>query len=220
MKPTAISILSGGLDSTTATKLALQDYQVVLAITFDYGQRAAQKEMAAAKHFCNKEGIKHQMIEIPWLASWTKTSLVNQQREIPEVEVKELDLNHDADLERAKNVWVPNRNGVFISIAAAAAESVEAEAVITGFNEEEAASFPDNSQSYLEAITNSLSFSTLNQVKVISPTIRLNKTEVFRTAVHLGIDPDKLWWCYQGGDKPCRKCESCTRNLRAAQAVL
>ena len=214
-RETAISILSGGMDSTVATALALREMDVILALTFDYGQRAAKNEVAAAENFCAQHKIQHQVIEIPWLKNWTKTSLVNKNQQVPAISALELDQNFSADLERAKKVWVPNRNGVFLSIAAAAAESLGAEYLIAGFNEEEAATFPDNSQSYLEAMNHSLSFSTLNQVKLISPTIRLNKKEIAKTAKHLGIELSQLWSCYEGGEQPCGICESCVRQARA-----
>ena len=213
----AISILSGGMDSTVATALALRDMSVVLALTFDYGQRAAAREITAARNFCAQHGIPHQVMTLPWLKNWTQTSLVNRQQEIPHTSASELDQNFSNDLERAKKVWVPNRNGVFLSIAAAAAESLGAEYLITGFNEEEAATFPDNSQNYLEAMNHAFSFSTLNQVKLISPTIRLNKAEIARTAKQLNIDLSQLWSCYEGGAKPCGLCESCVRQARALQ---
>lgn len=216
MKPEkAISILSGGMDSTVATALALRDMNIILALTFDYGQRAAAREITAARIFCTQHGIPHQVITLPWLKNWTNTSLVDQNQQVPSTSVSELDHNFSADLERAKKVWVPNRNGVFLSIAAAAAESLGAAYLITGFNEEEAATFPDNSQNYLEAMNHSFSFSTLNQVKLISPTIRLNKAEIAKTAKQLEIDLSQLWSCYEGGEKPCGACESCVRQQRA-----
>ena len=62
-------------------------------------------------------------------------------------------------------MWVPNRNGVFIAIAAAFAESLGADLVVTGFNAEEAATFPDNSAAFAAAATESLRFSTANGVR-------------------------------------------------------
>jgi 7-cyano-7-deazaguanine synthase len=119
-------------------------------------------------------------------------------------------------------VWVPNRNGVFINLAAAFAESLEASLIITGFNAEEAATFPDNSPQYVEAINEALSFSTQNQVQVFSPTQNLNKTEIVNLGLQLALPWELVWSCYKEGDsagRMCGECESCRRFMRATQAA-
>src|SRR5439155_35646 len=81
--------------------------------------------------------------ETSWLAALTPTALVNRRAKLP---------RHEMSERSAKAVWVPNRNGCFIEIAAAHAESMDAERLITGFNREEAATFPDNSKAYVGAV--------------------------------------------------------------------
>ncbi|PIR25718.1 MAG: 7-cyano-7-deazaguanine synthase QueC [Deltaproteobacteria bacterium CG_4_10_14_0_2_um_filter_43_8] len=220
MKKKAISILSGGLDSCTATKLALDDYECIKAITFDYGQRAAKKEIEAARFFCETENLPHQVISLPWFQDIIHTSLVDKTQHIPETSSSEIDLSLKADQERACKVWVPNRNGLFLSIAACFAESLLADALIVGFNAEEAVTFPDNSEKYLNSFTDSLSYSTLNKVKIISPTLHMKKAEVAQAAKSHKINISKLWWCYHGAENPCGKCESCVRNERALAICL
>lgn len=220
MKKKAISILSGGLDSSTATKLVLDDYECVKAITFDYGQRAVKKEIEAARFFCEAEKISHQVISLPWFQEIIHSSLVDQTQNVPETSTSEIDRSLQADQERANKVWVPNRNGLFLSIAACFAESLSADVLVVGFNAEEAVTFPDNSESYLNSFTHALSYSTLNKVKVISPTLHMRKAEVAQTAKSRGINISKLWWCYHGAEKACGKCESCVRNGRALAICL
>ncbi len=113
------------------------------------------------------------------------------------------------------NPWVPNRNGLFINIGATYAENMGATLLICGFNREEALTFPDNSPDFVVAINQALSYSTMNQVKVKSYVNHLNKVEIIKEGVRLGLDFRNIWSCYQGDDKPCGKCISCLRNKQA-----
>ena len=117
----------------------------------------------------------------------------------------------------AATVWVPNRNGIFINIAAAWAETLNCQLVVTGFNAEEAVTFPDNSAAYVLAVNEALSYSTANGVRVVSYTQRLNKIEIVQLGQRLGVPWQHVWSCYHGGEKMCGKCESCCRYFRALE---
>lgn len=210
----AIIILSGGLDSSVALHMSKERYDFVLALTFDYGQRAARKEEEAAQKFCKLLNIPHRCIEISWLKEITRTALVNSSEKLPELQKNELD-NMSITLKSASAVWVPNRNGVFINIAASFAESLSAQAIISGFNAEEADTFPDNSEIFVKQINESLFYSTQNHCFVEAPTISMNKIEIVKEALKMKFPFEYLWSCYEGGEKMCGKCESCLRSKRA-----
>lgn len=210
----AIIILSGGLDSSVALYLAREKYEVVLALTFDYGQRAAHKEKEAAQRFAEHFKIQHQLISLNWLENITQTALVNQNQKLPQLKNEQLD-QKEVGLESAKLVWVPNRNGVFINIAAAFAESLNAKVIITGFNAEEADTFPDNSEMFVKQMNESLFYSTQNHCVVEAPTISMNKKEIVKEAIKLKLPFEDLWSCYEGGGRMCGECESCLRSKRA-----
>ncbi|HLY08616.1 MAG TPA: 7-cyano-7-deazaguanine synthase QueC [Planctomycetota bacterium] len=201
-----MAILSGGLDSTVSLAAAVRKMDVVLAITFDYGQRAAKRERAASAKIARHYRVPHRVLAIPWLAGLTSTALVNRRAALPVHEMSE---------RSAKAVWVPNRNGVFIEIAAAHAESLGAERLITGFNKEEAVTFPDNSPAYVSAVNYALSYSTANGVRVVSFTGSLEKKGIVALGRRLGAPLQVIWPCYQGGKRWCGECESCLRSLRA-----
>ena len=204
-----VAILSGGLDSTVSLAAATRKMEVVLALTFDYGQRAAKRERAASARIAKHYGIPHRVIAIAWLAEITGSALVNRKARIPRNEMSE---------RSAKAVWVPNRNGIFIEIAAAHAESLGANRLITGFNKEEAATFPDNSAAYVGAINRALSYSTANGVKVVSYTGALDKKKIVALGRRLDAPLQHIWPCYEGGRTWCGECESCLRSLRAIHA--
>jgi 7-cyano-7-deazaguanine synthase len=74
-----VAILSGGLDSTVSIAAAARKMDVVLALTFDYGQRAAKRERAASAAIARHYRIPHKVIAVPWLAGLTGTALVNRR---------------------------------------------------------------------------------------------------------------------------------------------
>ena len=123
------------------------------------------------------------------------------------------------DMERStetmKAVWVPNRNGILLNIAAGFAEGLDASFVIPGFNVEEAATFPDNSQDYMNALDEAFSFSTRNRVKVKCFSTAMNKTQIVTEAAKLEVPLKDLWPCYFAEEKWCGECESCQRFSRA-----
>ncbi len=202
----AVAILSGGLDSTVSLAAAVRRLDVVLALTFDYGQRAAGPERRASARIARHYRIPHRVIPLPWLAAITSSALVNRRARLP---------LHELSERSAKAVWVPNRNGAFIEIAAAHAEALGAKRLITGFNREEAATFPDNSPAYVRAVNRALAYSTANGVSVVNFTGALDKKGIVRLGRRLGAPLEQIWPCYEGGRAWCRRCESCLRSLRA-----
>ncbi len=209
-----IVLLSGGLDSTVNCYRANSEGQIQLVLTFDYGQRAAKREIESAKKTCKKLDLKHQVIELPWLKEITQTALVNRDSDVP----VSFDIN-DGELifETARSVWVPNRNGVFINIAGCFADSLKADKIVVGFNAEEAVTFPDNSEEYLAAVTKSLFYSTEIRVKTICYTTDLFKNEIVALGKDLEVSFDDIWPCYFGENEPCGKCESCMRYRAAME---
>lgn len=212
----SVVLLSSGLDSTVNFYEAVSKNKsdVVLCLTFDYGQRAAKKEIENAKKLCDSFGVPHKVIRLDWFSDFTKTSLVSDQMNVPR-KVKIDDLS--SSLESAKAVWVPNRNGIFLNIAAGFAEGLKAECIVVGFNIEEGATFPDNTQEYMDAVAESFEYSTQNKIKVKCFTTHLNKTEIYKRGKELNVNFDYVWPCYFGEEKICGECESCARYLRASQ---
>lgn len=210
----SIVLLSGGLDSAVSLSHALREGEVKLCLTFDYGQRARFKEINAAAEIAGFYKLKHRVIPLPFLKEITATSLVNLEADIPEPEDEHFN-QPEKMAGTARSVWVPNRNGVFINIAASFAESLDCGAIVTGFNAEEAQTFPDNSREFILAANQALSFSTLNKVRVLSYTQMLDKVEIVRLGKRLGTPLEYVWPCYYGGEEICGRCESCKRYLRA-----
>ena len=219
----SVALLSGGLDSAVALAMVAAEETagggtgVSLALTFDYGQRAAQREIAAARSMCAALDIPHEVVALPWLRHLAPRAVVDPTSRLPTL--TEADLQ-GADLEgTAASVWVPNRNGVFVNIAAAYAEQLGASEVVCGFNAEEAATFPDNSGQFVDAATRSLHFSTRSHVRLRSPTGTLNKQQIVELGRSIDAPIHLIWSCYDGGTEQCYRCESCVRLRRALTAA-
>ncbi|NOZ23820.1 MAG: 7-cyano-7-deazaguanine synthase QueC [Planctomycetes bacterium] len=208
----AIALLSGGLDSTVNFKRAVDEGHVALALTFNYGQRSAQREIEAASAIASRFGVAHKAIALPWLAEITTTALVDSGKDLPTPSDDELDT---AGERTAIAVWVPNRNGVLINIAAAHAEAMGCDSVVVGFNSEEGATFPDNTPEFVGASNGALAYSTLSKVRVVCHTIEMNKAQVVRFGREIDAPINLVWPCYEAGPGLCWKCESCRRFRRA-----
>ena len=179
----AISVLSGGLDCTVATSMFAKDYEI-LAITFNYGQKAFKRELQASKEICEKMNWTHEVIDLPWLSKISNSTL-NTDDDVPELKDEDLD-DFEKSSESASSVWVPARNTVFTSIALSYAESMGASAIIVGWNGEEGATFPDNSKGYLEKFNQLIEEGSPDEIKIEAPLIDLNKEEI----VEMGIKYD------------------------------
>jgi 7-cyano-7-deazaguanine synthase len=206
----AVVLLSGGLDSTAAVALAPEaGCEPAAALFFDYGQHAAQKEELAARGIAGFYRIAFERIELPWIARFSKSALVAGVGEPPRWSPDRLDDT------APRAVWVENRNGIFVNIAAFYAAEQGKDAIVVGFNREEAAAFPDNSGEYVDRVNRALELSLGRGVRVIAPTLGMSKREIVERSLALGIPWELLWSCYRGGNLPCGACESCLRLKRA-----
>jgi len=213
VKKQALVLLSGGLDSALSFVKAYNESSYVMAVTIDYGQKAKEREVNAAQKICKHYNAPHHVMASSFFSDMSEHPFFSEHI-APELKSDQLD-DPETTLKSAKAVWVPNRNGIFINTAAAIAEKNNIDRIYVGFNAEEGATFPDNTQEFVSAINESLKYSTLNHVEVIAPTIKLNKTEIVKELYDLDFPFSLLWSCYGNKDKMCSHCESCQRLIRA-----
>lgn len=203
----SIILLSGGLDSLVCFGLAKDDYNIELALTFDYGQKSAIREIEASVKITEYYGTAHKVIKLDWLKDISDNALTSADKNLPQ--------GLDNPEESVKSVWIPNRNGLFLNIAAAHAEAGNYSHIIIGANKEEASTFPDNSQNFIDAVNNEFRYSTMNYPQVIAPLINLDKNGIVGLALKHNIPLDLIYSCYDDGELNCGKCESCTRLKNA-----
>lgn len=207
----SIILMSGGLDSLVSLGLKKDELNIQLALTFDYGQKAAAKEISASEKICKYYNIEHRVIKLDWLSSITQTSLV-ADNDVPTG--KQLENSENS----AKSVWVPNRNGLFLNIAGCFADSYEYDYIVIGANKEEGQTFPDNTQEFIDSVNQEFEFSTRVSPKVVAPLIKCVKNDIVMLALKNGIPLELTMSCYQGGEKHCGICESCSRLKNALEA--
>ena len=210
----SVVLFSGGLDSTFNLVVTQERGESPLALFIDYGQKAAISEDRATGKICERLGVTRQVVSLPWYSEISTSSLTSKSQEPPtgsQVQIDSLETSH----ETAEKVWVPNRNGVLLSIAAAFAEALGASKVVAGFNREEAQTFPDNSKEFLEAFNGSLVHSTRLGVRVVCHSIDFSKSEIVQEGKQRNLPFEWIWPCYFSGERPCGECESCQRFHRA-----
>lgn len=212
----AIVLLSAGLDSSYNLVKAKEEFGKVLALTFNYGQKAALREIERSANLCSYYGLDHQVLELSWFKDISQSALT-KENVVPPQGLQVAIADQEISEQTARSVWVPNRNGVFLNIGAAFAESLGAHYIIPGFNKEEASTFPDNSQEFVAAMNEALSFSTKGQVEVRCYSAEMNKAEIMAAVLSLSLPLEFLWPCYLGGESICGQCESCQRFLRARE---
>lgn len=207
----AIVLLSGGLDSLVSLAEAVHSGGRILALTFDYGQRAARREIEASAKISRYYRVKHEVMKLAWLKKISSTPLVRGKGRIPSLLVSQ---KKGADI-----VWVPNRNGLMINIAASLAEARgEYGKIIIGANKEEGRFFPDNTSAFIKAINHALFYSTRGKVRVMSYTERFTKRQILRRGLKLKAPLYYLWSCYEGGRELCLRCHSCSYLVSALNA--
>lgn len=211
----SIILLSGGLDSLVSLAVIKEKLNPKLAITFNYGQKSFNTEFKASKAISEYYGLKHEIINLEWLKNISKSALTTQNN-IPELDNTDLE-NSEITNKSANAVWVPNRNGLFINIAASYADAENYTHIIIGANKEEGQTFKDNNIKFIDAINKSLKNSTNNEVKVEAPLINFDKKEIVKEGLNYNAPFELLYSCYFGNKKHCGKCESCIRLKRALE---
>ncbi len=223
-----VTLLSGGLDSTTVTAGALQATDDLTALTFHYGQ-SHSKELDCAGEIAVALGVKHHLLDISFFrdVAWY-SALTNPHRfPIPK------DRNAAQMGVSIPITYVPLRNTFFLTLAAAFLEShllyaIEVEGVdpkgleaclFMAPNAIDYSGYPDCRPEFFEKISGALGYGskvwTEYQVPICveTPIIRLSKAEIVTLAMELKVPLELTWSCYQGGEAPCGVCDSCV--LRA-----
>ena len=205
----ALVLCSAGIDSVYNLLKAKKELKQVGALLFSYGQKAQVQEYSHVKKICSKLGIKLIKIDLSWYKGLNSALLDDS------IKIQKYKNAKSADKSDTILEWVPNRNGVFVNIAAAIAESSGVKEIIVGINKEEASRYPDNSKMFLNRMNEGFKMSTLMHPRLRSYSLELNKVEILKELAPLmkatGIGPKYMWSCYENFEKMCGSCESCVR---------
>lgn len=193
----AIVIYSGGLDSSSVLNMVVNAnwYDDVTALVFWYGQKH-RREIDSAVKFCNKRGIEMRYLDIE--------AIVDGARHFNDIEHKAY-----KDIDVTPSTWVPNRNSLFVNIAAAFASGEKEPVDIYIGTHKGDNMYPDTTLEWLESIRENITISTNGLVQLYAPFWDATKAEVIKFGGLTRDEVDETWSCYEGGDEPCHKCATC-----------
>ena len=206
----AVVLLSGGLDSYTAAAMARADGFDLYALTVAYGQRHAV-EIDAARRVARALGVLRHVVLPLDLSVFAGSSLTGGGA-VPK--------GRDLDGPEIPSTYVPARNTVFLSLALAWAETLEARDLVIGVNALDYSGYPDCRRPFIEAFSAMAAVATKAGVegarfRVHTPLIDMTKADIIRRGMALGVDYALTHSCYDPSPAgvPCAQCDSC--RLRA-----
>ena len=216
----ALVLNSGGVDSTTCVALAIQKYgsENVITASLYYGQKH-DKELECARKIAEYYKVKHIEEDISNVMKYAKDvcTLVKGGNEIEHKSyVEQIQENGEGRVA----TYVPFRNGLFLSIATAYADSLfpgEEVEIYYGAHADDAAgqAYADCSPEFAKAMDEAINIGTYGKIHINRPLINMNKAEVVKTGLSLNVPYELTWSCYEGGDKPCLECGTCIDRLNA-----
>ncbi len=216
----ALVLSSGGLDSTTALALAVAKYRKenVIALSVSYGQKH-DKEIQAAKAVAEYYQVEQMFLDLTPIFSYSNSSLLKQSTEaIPEKSyARQID---ETEGNKPVSTYVPFRNGLFISSAASIALSRDCGVIYYGAHADDAAgaAYPDCSPIFNKAMNQAVWEGSGHQLRIEAPFVNMNKGEIVKLGMDLGVPYELTWSCYEGGDVPCGKCGTCIDRAKAFAA--
>ncbi|MCL4326422.1 MAG: 7-cyano-7-deazaguanine synthase QueC [Candidatus Thermoplasmatota archaeon] len=204
MKEKVVTLLSGGLDSSTLLAYLIDNGYEPYVITFEYGQ-IHEKEIISAVAIARHYGIKnHKIIKIN-MKDIAKSALLDRNTGIPmdRYVMNEIPVT-----------YVPARNIVFLSIALSYAESENIENIAIGANAIDYSGYPDCREDFFKLFEEMANEGTkmglsYGNIEIMRPFIHMSKKDIVLLGNSLHLPFEKTWSCYNGNEKPCMHCDSC-----------
>ena len=197
-----IVVLSGGPDSTVVAYWAKKQGYKVHALTFKYGQ-IAEKEVKHATLIAEKLGIPIKTVDLGSL------------KDIFAGVTALCDKNIELSSTFTQPIIVPFRNAIFLSVAVAYAVSIGAAEVFYGAQGSDETFYPDCRKEFYESFENAARLGTGAEIRIGAPFNNLQKSEVIKVGMQLGVPFELTWSCYRGKEKHCGTCESCVNRKNA-----
>ncbi len=215
----AIILSSGGVDSTTCLSVAVDELgaENVSTASIFYGQKH-EKELEAARKVADYYGVKHYEYDLSQIMKYSNSSLLKNSSK--EIEHKSYADQIEEKGEGKVSTYVPFRNGLMLSVAAALAASIyedEETDIYIGAHADDAAgeAYADCSEPFLKAMGDAISIGTYGKVHLRFPFADKNKAAVVATGLKLKTPYELTWSCYEGGEEPCGTCATCIDRKRA-----
>jgi 7-cyano-7-deazaguanine synthase len=203
----AVVLASGGMDSLVTTAVAARECELAM-LHISYGQRTEKRELKAFNDIADFYKAGHRMTAgIAHLAKIGGSSLTDHSMEVSRA---------DLESKEIPTSYVPFRNAHMLSIATSWAEVIGAGLIYIGAVAEDSSGYPDCRPEFYEAFQRAIDLGTKPETKIeiVTPVIRLRKSEIVKLGVELGAPLGLSWSCYKREDVACGECDSCALRLR------
>lgn len=213
----AVVLSSGGLDSTTCLGIAVDQLgaENVKTISVFYGQRH-EKELESARAVAEYYKVEHYEYDMSKVFEFSNCSLLKGSTD---------EIIHKSYVEQIKenervSTYVPFRNGLLLSMAAAIADSLfpdEEIDIYYGAHADDYANnaYADCSVEFTDAINKAINIGTYNKIGIVAPLLYIDKAEVVKIGLKLKVPYHLTWSCYEGGEKQCGTCATCIDRKEA-----
>ena len=202
----AVCVMSGGMDSTLGAYIMRDDGYKIIAVHFNYDQRTQEKELDCFNKICSDLHVENRyVLDLDFFKQLGASALTD----------KSIDVPTDGIEEGVPITYVPFRNGIFLSMAAAIAEKEGAEVISIGVVEEDSSGYPDCRESYITSMQESINLGTKDETKIEikMPLVHLQKSQIVQRAIDLHVPLKLTWSCYKNEDRACGVCDSCRLRL-------
>lgn len=206
----AVCIMSGGMDSTLGAYMMKNQNYEIIALHFNYSQRTQTKELTCFENICNElKTVQKYVLDLDFFKHLGASALTDKNIEIPTGGVEE----------GVPVTYVPFRNGIFLSMAAAIAEKEGAEVICIGVVEEDSSGYPDCRENYIKSMQKSINLGTKDETKIEikMPLVHLKKSQIVQESLKLNVPLGLTWSCYKNEDTACGICDSCRLRLNGFQ---
>ncbi len=205
----AVVLVSGGMDSATALGIAAREGHRLALLHFDYGHRSRHREREAfealAAHFRAEAKL---VVSLDFLRQIGGSALTDERIPVPKRAPREGEI---------PPTYVPFRNGIMLSIAAAWAEVLGAKKIFAGFVEEDSSGYPDCREVFVDAMERAVNLGRKPEaaVEIVAPLLHMSKPQIVKLGAELGVPYELTWSCYEGGSVHCGECPACRLRKKA-----
>ncbi len=202
----AVCVMSGGMDSTLSAYIKKNEGYEIIGVHFNYDQRTQKKELECFYKICKDLDVKEKyVLDLDFFKQLGASALTDKSIAVPTGGIED----------GVPVTYVPFRNGIFLSMAAAIAEKEGASSISIGVVEEDSSGYPDCRFDYIKSMEQSINLGTKDETNITidMPLVKLKKSQIVQKALDLNVPLQHTWSCYKDEDKACGVCDSCRLRL-------
>lgn len=209
----SVVIVSGGMDSVTLLHYLIKvEKRNPAVITFGYGQKH-DKEIEYARAQATLLGCQnHLVLDLALLRPlFANSALVSRETAVPNIQ--------DVLGDPQPPTYVPNRNMIFLALAAAYAETHDVGDIFYGAQRHDVYGYWDTTPQFLEQLNQVYKLNRRTPVTILAPFVHYSKTDILRQGLDMGVDYGLTWSCYEGREMACGQCPTCAERLKAFEEM-